>query len=183
MSNWKDLLKEVAPTVAGAIGGPFTMTAINILADLLGVEQDEKKIGDVVASGDPQVLYKLRQAENDFNLALKEAEVDRDRLMHENTADARDLGKSKGLKAHYVLSAVFIGGYFCIFGAFVYALAIGVAVDQSWGMLFAALIGVMTASVKDIMNFWFGGSAGLKDSNDAMERLASYVAKTPQVKD
>lgn len=177
MSDWKDTLRELAPTVAGALGGPFAMTAVNIVAGLLGVEADEKKIGDMVASGDPEVLLKLRTAEQQFNRDLKRLEVEREQLQHANTDSARELGKSRGLKAQYALSSVFIAGYFVVFAGFIWALVEQTQIDQSFALLFATLLGVMTKAVADILNFWFGGSAGLKDSNEALERLVENAAR------
>lgn len=174
--NWRDTLRELAPTVAGALGGPFAMTAVSIVADLLGVEADEKQIGDLVASGDPEVLLKLRDAEQRFTVELERLGVERERLQHANTASARDLGKSRGLKAQYALSSVFIAGYFVVFAGFIWALVEQTEIDQSFALLFATLLGVMTKAVADILNFWFGGSAGLKDSNDALERLVNRAA-------
>ena len=175
--SWKDTLKELAPTVAGALGGPFAMTAVKILADLLGVEADEKAIGDLVASGDPDVLLKLREGEQQFTLELERLGVERDRLQHANTDSARDMAKSQGLTAQHTLSGIFIAGYFLIFAGFIWALQQDAVMDQSFALVFATLLGAMTKAVADILNFWFGGSAGLKDANSALERLVDRAAK------
>ena len=57
--NWKDTLAKVAPTLAGALGGPLTGVAVKLGLDAIGIkasgepEHDQDVLEQAVASGSP----------------------------------------------------------------------------------------------------------------------------------
>lgn len=173
--DWKSLLKEVAPTVAQFLGGPFAAMGMNLLSEALGVEQDEKKIGEMVASGDPHILLQLRQAEDRARQAMRELDIKEDQLHVDNTRSAREMAEDQGLKAQHRLATVFIGGYFLIFAGFVWALLEGVTIDPAFATLFSALLGIMTMAVKDIINFFYGSSIGSKEKTAAANKQVDQM--------
>lgn len=159
--NWKDLVKSVAPVLGTALGGPFGgMAAKFIGGKLLGDEDaGEEAIEQLVANANPDMLFKLKQLDKDFELELERIGLKKEQLIVEDRKDARKLF-SVNKWPQIVLSAVFILGYFIL----VYALVTGkFVIDPSQTALVATLIGVLTAGVSNIMQFWFGSSSGSKD--------------------
>ena len=176
--DWKATLATVAPTIATALGGPVAGIAANVALKALNLEPsgnpvaDNETLSNVLSAGvgDPELLSKLRKAEADFKIELKRLDVDLERIHAGDRADARGLAKAKGLHVQAVLSAVFVVGYFGIF-ALLLQQFFGdnpVVLSKEALTIISLLLGVMTAAVKDIMQFWFGSSAGSKEKTIAM---------------
>jgi len=76
----KDMLKNivgaVAPTLGTALGGPMGGMAANMIADVLGCPNNPKAIEKAVAEATPEQMLELKKAENDFDIQMKELEVD-----------------------------------------------------------------------------------------------------------
>ena len=89
----KDMLKNivgaVAPTLGTALGGPMGGMAANMIADVLGCPNNPKAIEKAVAEATPEQMLELKKAENDFEVQMKELEVDVFKLEVADTQDAR----------------------------------------------------------------------------------------------
>lgn len=163
--DWKKTLATVAPTVATALGGPLAGLAVGMAAEALGLEADEQALAEAVASGKPEVLLALRQVDADFQLKLKELDVDLERIHAGDRASARTLAAKTTLLPQIVLAALFIGGFIAVLYA-VFGGGVQVAdVMQDAAMY---LLGILSAGIMQIMNFFFGSSSGSKDKTAAM---------------
>lgn len=167
----KDVVGAVAPTVGAALGGPFGGLALKFLADRF-VGGDTGRVEEflVAATGDPDKVLELKKAEVEFQKFLREAGIREAELEVRDRESARDMAKSQGIKFQAGLSAIFIIGYFIILGSFF----VSGGVELAEGMIqpFLILLGVLTASVPQILAFWFGSSRGSKDKDDAVASLA-----------
>ena len=83
MSSWKDLAAQVAPALAGALGGPLAKKAVGTLLDVFGVS-DEKELEAAILAASPEQLLAAKKADYDFKLAYLTAEIT-------DKADARAL--------------------------------------------------------------------------------------------
>ena len=72
----KGVIGAVAPTVAQGLGGPFAATAVKAVTDALGLSAADAVAA--VKTGDPEVLLKVKQAEQDFTLALEKIALEDD---------------------------------------------------------------------------------------------------------
>lgn len=159
--NWKDIVKSVAPVLGTALGGPFGgMAAKFIGGKLLGDENaGEEAIETLVNNANPEIMFQIKQLDKDFKLEMERLGLQKEQLVVEDRKDARQLF-SVDKRPQIILSGVFILGYFVL----VYALVTGeMKVDPSQTALISTLIGVLTAGVANIMQFWFGSSSGSKD--------------------
>lgn len=172
MSGWKDTLRELAPTVAGALGGPFAMTAVNIVADLLGVEADEKKVGDLVASGDPDVLLKLREGEQKFKVEMRRLGVEQSRIAGADRASARKSGDTVKHLPQMVLGVVYTGGFIWLLVS-LFTGVIEVAPEQQ--QIANILLGMLGAGQAQVLNYFFGSTTGSKDKTYSIERMNQKV--------
>jgi len=164
--DWKDLVKSVAPVLGTALGGPFGGMASKWLAgELLGDENaSEGALEQAISAASPDTFLQLKTMEQSFKVRMKEIGLNEKQLEVDNTKDARKLF-SVDKRPQIVLSAIFIGGYFGL----IYALVSGsVMIPDDQQILVTALIGVLTAGVSNIMQFWFGSSSGSKDKTTAM---------------
>lgn len=159
--NWKDIVASVAPVLGTALGGPFGGMAAKFLSGKLTDSEDtpEDELAELVTNANPDLLFKIKELDADFKLEMKRIGLEENQLVVEDRKDARKLF-SVDKRPQIILSGVFIGGYFVL----VYSLITGgFKVDPSQTALVATLIGVLTAGVANIMQFWFGSSSGSKD--------------------
>ena len=89
----KDLLKNivgaVAPTLGATLGGPLGGMASNIICDVLGCPNNPKSIEKAVAEATPEQMLQLKKAEQDFEVQMKELDVDVFKLETQDKQDAR----------------------------------------------------------------------------------------------
>lgn len=160
----KEILATVAPTVGTALGGPLGGVAGTFLARALGVSSD-KDIEEALLSGSPEALAEARQAEAELAKFMRDMDVKEEQLRLADVKSARELGISRGIVPQIMLSVLFIAGYFLI----LWGLLRGyVTLPDSMRTEFSILLGVLTAAVPQILQFWFGSSKGSKDKDKAM---------------
>lgn len=176
--DWKKTLATVAPGIAGALGGPLAGYAVGVAASALGLDDgaSEQQIAERVMSGNPQVLVQLRQAENDFKIKMREAGIDLERVHADDRASARDMAKTLGAWPQVILSAIYTYGYFWLLHALVTK---EVTIPQDLMVLVTTLVGVLTAAQVQIMNFWFGSSAGSKQKTQELAHSFHNGGKWP----
>jgi hypothetical protein len=163
----RDAIKIIAPTLGAALGGPLGGLAGQVLGGLVG--GDSKAVEQAILEQKPETLMALRKAEQDFKVKLKELEIEEDKLVYTDRANARDLAKVD-MGPHKVLSLVFISGYFIILATFFVG---KIEIDPTVKEPFLILIGVLTANIPSIMQFWFGTSSGSQRKTDILAEQAN----------
>ena len=68
---FKNIIGAVAPTLGTAIGGPMGGMAANMIADVLGVPNDQKSIQQAMQSATPEQMLELKKAEQEFEVQMK----------------------------------------------------------------------------------------------------------------
>jgi hypothetical protein len=168
MSRFRDKLKgifsAVAPTIGAAYGGPLGGVAMKFLADKF-TGGDTGEVEDFLLAADPAQLKALKIADLEFKQHMKELDVDLERINVDDRADARDLAKKKSMWPQIVISTVYSLGYFGVLSAFVTG---NLDVQEVHASMFNGLLGVLSAAQIQIMNFWFGSSAGSKEKTQAL---------------
>jgi len=159
--NWKDIVASVAPVLGTALGGPFGGMAAKFLGNALTGDENtgEDVLEEMVKSANPDLMFQIKELDATFKLEIKRLGLKEKQLVVDDRKDARKLF-TVDKRPQIILSGVFILGYFTL----VYALITGgFKVDPTQTALVATLIGVLTAGVSNIMQFWFGSSSGSKD--------------------
>jgi len=159
--DWKKTLATVAPALATAFGGPLAGIATKMAADALGLPggATEADIGIAVASGDTDVLVKLKQVDLEFKTEMKRLDVDIKRVDAGYRGSARSIAIARGMAAQAMLSIIFVAGFvatlYTMFGP-----ENAIHEDMMQPAMF--LLGILSTGMTQIMNFWFGSSAGSK---------------------
>ena len=173
MSKLRSLLKTVAPALASAMGGPLAGVAAKFITDKLGKKVPE---GTHLESyleqllGNAENLRKVKEIDLQFKQEMQKMDVDVFSLEVQDRQRARDLAQ-KNMWIQATVSIAFIGAYFGILVWVFYAEISpdvqpgmfkndqGVFVEQAESLkdTFQVLLGVLTAGVAQILNFWFGG--------------------------
>ena len=158
--NYKEIISQVAPTIASAIGGPLAGKATDILLQVFGVKE-EAELEDAVKSATPEQLAILRQQDNEFKLAYLNAEV-------KDKQDARNM-QNTALQQDDKFAKRFVY-YFAIFWSVVASLYIGFItfgdIPQTSIRFADTILGFLLGTiVTTIIQFFYGSSFGsrLKD--------------------
>ena len=157
--DWRSTLATVAPGLATAIGGPLSGMAVKMATDALGIKPNKKALQDMLALGDPADLAKLKKVENNFQIKMRDLDIQELRIEGNDRASARGLFKIDKWP-QIILSFVFISGYFTTLGMMMAGVWV---IPEPMRDVVILLLGLMTREIPTIMQFWFGSSSGSKD--------------------
>lgn len=169
--DWRSTLATVAPTIATALGGPLAGMAVKVAADALGIEADESELQQALATGDPEVLAKLKQANQDFLVRMKELGIREEELVYKDRADARQMYEKTGTILVPLLSIIIISAFL---GMVWYILSGEAKVESA---LAGTLIGYVSAKAEQVVAFLFGSSQGSKEKTAAMAEAMKKAAR------
>ncbi|MDA9624615.1 hypothetical protein N9S40_00095 [Candidatus Pelagibacter sp.] len=147
----KGLIGAVAPTIGTALGGPMGGMAANMIADVLGVPNTPKAIEKAIQEATPEQMLELKKAEQDFELQMKELDVDVFKLETADIQDAR--GKfSKDWTARIVGVAV-VGGFM----GYIFLVTLQPP-EQNSEALINLVLGYLGGLASAVISFYFGAS-------------------------
>lgn len=171
---WFGTLKKLAPTLAGGlIGGPFAGVAVSVLQSVLGVTGDPNDPGTVdeiaaqIGSGNPEILLKLKMAEQDFLKEMKKLDIEEQDLYLQDVASAREREKVVRDKTPMILSYLAVALWlFILYAVFFTDLDIVKAQEQRDVLLY--LLGVTQTLVVTAYSYYLGSSRGSLAKTEAM---------------
>lgn len=161
---WKSILKTVAPVLGTAIGGPFGGMASKFLIDALGGDENttEDQMAAMIEKADPETLAKLKQIDSDFKTKMKELGIKESQLHVDDRKNARSMGVQTTLLPQMIISVIFITA----FAVILYTAFTGLAeMAETQKTIVNILLGILSAGVVQVMNFWFGSSSGSKEKD------------------
>jgi hypothetical protein len=157
----KAVISTVAPTLGTALAGPVGGAVGVILQQVFGTS-DNKTLEAAIAGANPEALLKLKQAENEFLVKMKELGITEDKLVYDDLASAR----STYAAVRDPLVAWIGGGTVVGFFVLVFVVVSGeVKIDSA---ILGALIGYVSAKADQVLSFYFGSSKGSKEKTDAL---------------
>ena len=154
----KNLVGTVAPTLGQAIGGPMGGMAANMIADVLGCKNDSKSIQQAMDNATPEQMLELKKAEADFEVKMKELEVDVFKLETEDIQDARK-AFSKDWTSRIVGILIIVG-----FLGYIFTVTL-MPPDQNSDTIVSLVLGYLGGLASAIISFYFGASQS-NDKND-----------------
>jgi len=167
--DWKNVVRNVAPILGTAIGGPYGGAAVSALSNALLGKPDasEDELSHAIEKASPEQLVALRKADNDFKVKMEELGIRKEELVFQDIAGARKLFQIN-IWPQIVLSAFYTVGYFTVL-----ILLMTKTIDLSAEMqpTFNIILGVLTAAIPMILQFWFGSSNGSKDKTAKLANL------------
>ena len=164
--SWKSILATVAPTIATALGGPLAGMAAKAALSGLGITGFEKvsksqalKMLEREIENNPDALLKLREIDNTFKVRMEELGVDLEEIAVKDRAGARKMATDTTLLPQMVLATIYV----ISFAAILIAVLTGeVKLEGAQLTMANMLIGILSYGLAQIMNFFFGSSAGSK---------------------
>ncbi len=194
--DWRSIAGTVAPlapklgaVLGTAIGGPIGATigglAGSAIAATFGVEETPEAVGKAIAE-DPDAAGKLQQleaqrgqeilAQAQVKIEELKQQTEQFRIAADDTQNARVVGAQSASMQWGVtlLSAVYTIAFFVI-------LAVVIANTDiiKENPILLLLLGTLTAGQQQIVNYFFGSSAGSKNNADRFATLANAVVEKP----
>lgn len=164
----KQIIATVAPTIGTALLGPFGGLAGSFIASKLGTAPgDAKAMETAITSGNPDVMVKLQQAENDFKAHLADINVAEDKLVMDDKASAR--AREIALKdiTPAILAIVVTVGFF---SALAWMLVHGKSVTGGDAELL--MLGSLGTAWATIIAYYFGSSLGSTRKDATINTMA-----------
>jgi hypothetical protein len=185
--DWKALVRNVAPILGTALGGPLAGAAVKVLGEAL-LGDSSASMDDVeravMAGISPESIAKLKEMENAFKIQMRSLEIDLEKLNQEtvrayiaDTQSARTA--NSGNRGVFVLGVTIL----CTFAAMVvgvmvgsYNLLIGAIIVKDPGTvaivsgMIGSLVGYSAGHAQQVIGFFFGSSKGSADKTEAMTR-------------
>ena len=147
----KNVVGNLAPTLGSALAGPMGGMAGNLVAEVLGCDPEPKKIEQAIQNATPEQLMELKKAEKDFEIKMKELDVD---IFAMEPADIQDARK---VFAKHWTPKVF--GLVALFGFVGYIFLVTLQPpDANSDTIVSLVLGYLGGLVSAIASFYFGAS-------------------------
>ena len=196
--DWKSIAGTVSPfaptigtvlggIVAGPIGSKIGGIAGGALAEIFGTDPTPEAVGKAIAE-DPDAASKLQQAEADRGAEIAaKANVEIERLKQETAQfqiGADDTERARQFNLGLVQSgsplswgASILATVYTV--AFLVVLVVAMTNDIKENQILLVLIGGLGTGQTMILSYFFGSSAGSKDSANRFAALAQQVVAKP----
>tara|TARA_Y100001937_G_scaffold38632_1_gene54982 strand:+ start:9484 stop:9972 length:489 start_codon:yes stop_codon:yes gene_type:complete len=155
----KNIVGAVAPTLGSALAGPMGGMAGDVVAKVLGCENNPKAIEKAVQNATPEQMLELKKAEQQFEVQMAELEVDVFALETKDIQDAR----SKFSKdwTSRIMGLVVVGGFM----GYIFLITLQPP-EQNSEALINLVLGYLGGLASAIISFYFGASNSTKDKDE-----------------
>jgi len=159
MKKLKAILGTLAPTLGAAIGGPIGGQAGQILSSILGVPNNPKSIEDAMNSITAEQMVELKKAEKEFEIQMKELDVDLYALETKDIQDARK--KFSRDWTPRILGFLTIGGFM----GYIFLVTL-LPPDQNNDTIVSLVLGYLGGLASAVISFYFGASNAPDDEKE-----------------
>lgn len=148
-------LKQIAPTIATAMGGPLMGMAVSAVSKAIGVEPD--KVQDIISSGKltSEQIAQIKIAEIELKRQENELGLNFESLAVDDRKSAREMQVATRSWVPPLLAASVTIGFFAILGGMMFG-RMSVADNTALTMMLGSLGTAWTG----IIAYYFGSSAG-----------------------
>jgi len=155
----KNVVGAIAPTLGSALGGPLGGQAASVVAKVLGCDSDPKSINTAIQQASPEQMIELKKAEQQFEVQMKELEVDVFKLETQDKQDARSRF-SKDWTARIIGVAV-VGGFM----GYIFLVTLQPP-EQNSEALINLVLGYLGGLASAVISFYFGASNSSEDKKE-----------------
>ena len=157
-----DWLKQIAPTVASALGGPLAGMAVAAISKAIGVEED--KVNDLIASNKmtAEQIAQLKIAEIELQKQANELGLNFEKLAVDDRKSAREMqATTRSLVPPILAGAITVG----FFGILILLLLGKFEGDNNTILI---MLGSLSTAWTGIIAYYFGSSAGSQAKTELM---------------
>jgi hypothetical protein len=161
-----DWLKQIAPTIATALGGPLAGMAVSAISKAIGVEPDQ--VQDMIANNklSAEQIAQVKIAEIELQKQAQELGLNFEKLEVEDRKSARDMQSATRSRMPPILAGAVTIGFFAIM-----VLMFFNKVDSS-NPAILMMLGSLGTAWTGIIAYYFGSSAGSQAKTDILSRTA-----------
>lgn len=153
------IISAVAPVLGTALGGPLGAAAGMVIATALGTKKpdgtpDMAATEAALASGSPDVLLKLKQADIDFQTHMADLGVNLEAMAVDDRKSARAMQVATNSLLVPSLAVMIVLAFIAMVGSTLFGFS------HVEGALAGTLVGYLSAKCEQVVGFYFGSSAG-----------------------
>jgi hypothetical protein len=163
----KQVIGTIAPLLGTALGGPFGGLAGKMLSDALGTT-DPKAQEAALTSGDPDILLKLKQADQAFQTQMESLKISEEKLSFDDIANARSMQIATHDTTPKYMAYMITVGFFGVLG---YLIVEGK--PTVGGDVMLVMVGSLGTAWTSIVNYLYGSSAGSAAKTDTINKIAA----------
>jgi hypothetical protein len=159
-----DWLKQIAPTVATALGGPLAGMAVSAISKAIGVDED--KVQDMISSNklNADQVAQLKLAEIELAKQAQELGLNFEKLAVDDRKSAREMqATTRSMMPPILASAVTIGFFGIVVMMFFNQ------VDSN-NPAILMMLGSLGTAWTGIIAYYFGSSAGSQAKTEMMAK-------------
>ena len=159
-----DWLKQIAPTIATALGGPLAGMAVSAISKAIGV--DPEKVGDLISSNklSAEQIAQVKIAEIELQKQAQELGLNFEKLEVEDRKSAREMQATTRSIVPPALAAIITIGFFSI----LIMMMIGKVDGNNPTILM--MLGSLSTAWTGIVAYYFGSSAGSQAKTDLLSK-------------
>jgi hypothetical protein len=157
-------LKQIAPTVATALGGPLAGMAISVVSKAIGVDED--KVGDLIKDNKltAEQIAQVKVAEIELQKQAQELGLNFAKLEVDDRKSAREMQAATRSIVPPALAAIVTVGFFGI----LVMMLLGKVDSNNPAILM--MLGSLGTAWTGIIAYYFGSSAGSQAKTDLLSK-------------
>jgi hypothetical protein len=159
-----DWLKQIAPTIATAMGGPLAGMAVSAISKAIGVDPD--KVSDMIAGNklSAEQIAQVKIAEIELQKQAQELGLNFEKLEVEDRKSAREMQATTRSIVPPILAGLVTIGFFGILGMMLFG-----KVDSN-NPAVLMMLGSLGTAWTGIIAYYFGSSAGSQAKTDLLSK-------------
>lgn len=168
--KWLEVIQNLAPTVATALGGPLAGVAVSALGSLFGIsEPNQDKIRNFIESSqmNPDQIYKLKELELKYIADEKERGFKYAELAFKDRDSARTANVAGGTqKMLFALSLLLLT--VCL-GSEIFVLLNGIPKNTP-DIIVGRILGLLDSVALLVLTYWYGTTNGSAVKTEMLSR-------------
>jgi len=159
-----DWLRQIAPTIATALGGPLAGMAVSAISKAIGVDPD--KVGDLISNNklSAEQIAQVKIAEIELQKQAQELGLNFEKLEVEDRKSARSMQAATRSIVPPLLAAIITIGFFSI----LIMMMLGKVDGNNPTILM--MLGSLSTAWTGIVAYYFGSSAGSQAKTDLLSK-------------
>lgn len=151
----KGILATVAPTLATAVAGPMGGMAVRAILPALGLKDNasEEQVNKAIENASPEQLLAIKKAEQEFQVKMRELDVDIAKLV---SAD-KDSARKREIETKDSTPKILAYGI-CLLYASVQIYLFTHVIDSSMREMIMRALGTLDAILGLVFSYYFGSS-------------------------
>jgi hypothetical protein len=157
-------LKQIAPTIATAMGGPLAGMAVSAISKAIGVEPE--KVGDLISNNKltAEQIAQVKIAEIELQKQAQELGLNFEKLAVDDRKSAREMQATTRSIVPPILAAIVTVGFFGI----LVMMLLGKVDSNNPPILM--MLGSLGTAWTGIIAYYFGSSAGSQAKTDLLSK-------------